>query len=382
MTSVEEIVPLLNRVSLFSTLPQEDLERLVAVGEEQLLPAGTLLFEEGEDGDTFYAVISGAVEIFRKKGDGTPERLAIRRGGDAFGEMALLENAPRSASARTLEESRLLLLNREGFHTIFDPNTPAARMLATLSRSLRALDVRFTARDRGAGIGEGLRHFNSVLRQGLLPRTAPNLPGFQVAAGSSLVDGGSGDTLWDAFPQGGGGTVLAILRVRGEGWPPAHLLGVTSAVLRAVARTTETPDALLREANETLVGRAVGGVDQHVECALIRVSGSSIGWSSAGQPPAVLLRIPSGVEELTSFGPPLGMMSGFSYGARTLSLAPGESLLALSHGTLGLMRGAADLVAARRGESPSELVGKLQSALARAHSDGSDSTVILLRRDT
>ncbi len=67
MATVDEIIPLLRKVSLFEGLPREDLERLAGIGEERVLPAGETLFEEGEEGDAFFAVVSGAVEILRRR---------------------------------------------------------------------------------------------------------------------------------------------------------------------------------------------------------------------------------------------------------------------------------------------------------------------------
>jgi CRP-like cAMP-binding protein len=79
--------------------------------------AGTVLFEEGQPGEHMYVVTSGQVEIRRKVGE-VDRVLAVLMPGDFFGEMAILNNRPRSATAVTRVESRLLVIEGRMFEAM------------------------------------------------------------------------------------------------------------------------------------------------------------------------------------------------------------------------------------------------------------------------
>ncbi len=384
MSSVEEILPMLQGVTLFEGLSPEDLRRIAAIGEERSAEEGELLFEEGEEGNAFFLVISGAVEILRDRADGSRERLAVRRTGDAFGEMALLDDAPRSATARVQKEARLLVLSRDAFREVLDPDSPAFRMLGSLSRSLRALDVRFTAGQRQMARQDGIPELNRLIRQGLLPTRVPLVSGYEAAAGTSVKEDGEGATSWDVFSLSGGQPVFGLYHAAGGGFPPAQTLSVFRGVLRALARTASTLEGLLSEANEVMSDLAVPGaqpsVEQSVECALLSPGKEGVVWAGAGRPPGIVVRAGGGREPLPAFGPPLGMMEGFRYGARKLVLSGGDAVLALSEGTPGLVEGAGDLAHRLRERTVDEVVGTLHQAFERAEGAPAEVSVVLLRR--
>jgi CRP/FNR family transcriptional regulator, cyclic AMP receptor protein len=83
----------------------------------QDFPAGSVLFEEGQPGDDMYVVLTGKVEIRRKVGE-TEHVLAVLGVGDFFGEMAILNARPRSATAVTLSTSRLLVVHGRMFEAM------------------------------------------------------------------------------------------------------------------------------------------------------------------------------------------------------------------------------------------------------------------------
>jgi signal transduction histidine kinase len=91
----------LRAVPLFQQLAPDDLERLAAASTEVVLEPGEQLFAEGDPGPSAYVITDGEIEIVKKSG-GREVRLAIRRPGEVIGEMALLRDSPRSATARAL----------------------------------------------------------------------------------------------------------------------------------------------------------------------------------------------------------------------------------------------------------------------------------------
>lgn len=101
---------------------------------------GEYVFREGELGTEMYIIHEGQVEILNRVGD--EERLlAVLEKGDFFGEMALLEDRPRAASARALTATRLLQINGSTFDQMLRDNPEiAVRMMRKLSRRLREAD--------------------------------------------------------------------------------------------------------------------------------------------------------------------------------------------------------------------------------------------------
>lgn len=94
--------------------------------------AGTILFEQGEPGDVMYVIESGAVELIRSK-DENKRVLAILRTGEFFGEMAIVSQRPRSATAVVREDVRLLVMESDALSTMMRENAEiAARILRTL----------------------------------------------------------------------------------------------------------------------------------------------------------------------------------------------------------------------------------------------------------
>ncbi|MDX1566189.1 MAG: cyclic nucleotide-binding domain-containing protein [Longimicrobiales bacterium] len=379
--SVEEVLPILRQVSLFEGLPDDDLRKLAEIARGTTAEEGEILFEEGEAGHAFYVVFEGAVEILKAGAEGE-EKLAIRRAGEGFGEMALIDDSPRSATARVVAPTRLILIDRESFRDLLEQDRLATRMLEVLARALRALNVRFAAQERGAPAGYDMREVSRLLQRGLLPRNAPKVAGYDIAAGTSLEDDGEGRTAWDAIPLEGGDTALVSLLVRGDGFPPAHYLAVARALLREVARSGATARDLLERANEGMADATVEGMNQYVECGLLVPTDDGVVWSGAGRTPAAVLRHDGNYVELQSHGPPLGMMGGFRYGIQRLQMAQGDVALVLSEASKGLFRGAADLVATLEGKPVREVVETVHRALRRARGGDVPETSVLFARRT
>ena len=129
-------IELLRTVPLFSRL--DDAE-LIAVGrhaDEVAVGEGQTLVAQDSAGTSFYIIIEGAADVVR---DG--QKLAELGAGDFLGEMALLEDLPRSATVVTTKPSRVLEMHRRDFSTVLDEAPHLARkMLATMAHRLRYAD--------------------------------------------------------------------------------------------------------------------------------------------------------------------------------------------------------------------------------------------------
>ena len=110
-TEANEPVSNLSFLQLFASLGREQLNRLMT---EQTCAPGDVIFKEGEPGDTMYIIRSGLM-VAIKGGLQAPTFLGYRGPGEVMGEMALLEDQPRSASGIVLKKGRLMRISREDF---------------------------------------------------------------------------------------------------------------------------------------------------------------------------------------------------------------------------------------------------------------------------
>jgi CRP/FNR family cyclic AMP-dependent transcriptional regulator len=109
------MIEYLTNVSLFSKLNQDQLAALAAICHKRTFKASTVLFSEKELGATFYIVFSGSVKIYTTSSSGEEKILSLFKAGESFGELSLLDGKPRSASAKTLEDSVLIVLSADNF---------------------------------------------------------------------------------------------------------------------------------------------------------------------------------------------------------------------------------------------------------------------------
>jgi CRP/FNR family cyclic AMP-dependent transcriptional regulator len=128
-------------VELFEHLGPDDRERLAAAVDLRTLAAGEVLFQAGTPGESLYIVRSGEIELFVRDNAGQKIVLTIARPGEIFGELALLDRGPRTATALALGDTELLELDREDLLLLFQ-KTPAAalRLLAGMGQMTRKAD--------------------------------------------------------------------------------------------------------------------------------------------------------------------------------------------------------------------------------------------------
>lgn len=105
----------LQRIELFAGLKPEAIELVAQVATEESHALGTKIFQHGDAGDKLYLILEGRIRISREVPGMGEEALAVLGPGQVFGEMALLDDSPRSADARVHERCRLLAIPKDGF---------------------------------------------------------------------------------------------------------------------------------------------------------------------------------------------------------------------------------------------------------------------------
>ena len=135
------LIPILQRVPLFSQLSAVELQRVVDVARERAYPRNSVILFEDDPGDALFVVATGQVKVVLIGEDGREVILSVMGPGEFFGEMSLLDDEPRSAHVIAMEDSSLAVLRREDFESILTA-TPqiALALLRELSRRLRRAD--------------------------------------------------------------------------------------------------------------------------------------------------------------------------------------------------------------------------------------------------
>ena len=139
----------LKQTALFGRLGDAHLSLLASLTEIREVPRNEFVFCEGDEGDAFYIILSGRIRISRRIAGIGEEALAVLDKGAHFGEMALVDDMPRSADATAHEAAVLLRLGRRELHDLLFINRDAAyevlwAFVRTLSARLRETGDKLT----------------------------------------------------------------------------------------------------------------------------------------------------------------------------------------------------------------------------------------------
>ncbi len=137
----KEALESLRTIPLFQHVSDEDLESIASLLIERRFPNNKTIVEEGLPGDYMYVIREGRVKVTKLSGDGREKILEMLEAGDFFGEMSLLDRAPRSASVKALTDTRILALARNDFLSVLRRSPDLAMaVIQELTRRLRLVD--------------------------------------------------------------------------------------------------------------------------------------------------------------------------------------------------------------------------------------------------
>jgi CRP/FNR family transcriptional regulator, cyclic AMP receptor protein len=128
-------------VPMFSGLQRDELLKFAELTRERTYPKGSVILFQGDPGDSLYVLRQGRAKVVLIGEDGREVILGVLEPGAHFGELALIDDQPRSAHVIAMEDSQLLILRREDFRRRVEANpTVAWALLTELSRRLRRAD--------------------------------------------------------------------------------------------------------------------------------------------------------------------------------------------------------------------------------------------------
>ncbi|MBN2501831.1 MAG: cyclic nucleotide-binding domain-containing protein [Anaerolineales bacterium] len=143
MPDVKETVSVLDRTPLFRGLKKNQLERLARRFVEREYEEGKAMVTQGQGGEGFFIITSGHADVIRERLDGSKEKVNEFKTGDFFGELALLDDGPRTASVIATEATTCLVLARWDFFGVLKEDVDTAiTILQEMAKRFRmALEV-------------------------------------------------------------------------------------------------------------------------------------------------------------------------------------------------------------------------------------------------
>ena len=143
---------MLQQVEIFQGLSPEELETLAASSTSRSFPKNTVVINEGDEANALYVMISGQVKVFLSNEEGKEIIVNMQGACEHFGELALLDSTPRSASVMTTEKTKLAVVSKPDFQRMLADHpgialslirdlTHRVRVLSENVKSLALLDV-------------------------------------------------------------------------------------------------------------------------------------------------------------------------------------------------------------------------------------------------
>ena len=347
--------PGMAKMLLFGSAPSNELEHLILNLTQIDLPANTLIFREGDYGNHFYVVLNGSVEIIKALGTADERLLSTRSPGECFGEMALLDpKHVRSASVRARNAITLLEVKRGDFDAMLQLQPALAYDMARmLSQRLRDAD-NATIRDlqgKNRQLAKAYQDLQAAqaliiekeklerelevareIQRSLLPRSLPDLPGFDFGARMEPARAVGGD-FFDFIPFADGNLGIAVGDVSGKGVPAAIFMAMTRSLMRAEVREAASPKEALRGLNKNLLEMNDTGMFVTVLYGVLHAATCRFTYGRAGHElPVLCNELGVAVTPCCGRGEPLGVFADPEIDEKTIQLSPGETLLIYTDG--------------------------------------------------
>lgn len=345
---------------VFEGLDEHELEELLETGQVRHYPSGHVLCREGEMEHTFYLLLDGQVDITIQMLDGTPRKVSQRKAGEYFGEMALIENRPRSATVTATTETEVFEFSEEVFDALLAENPQIATMvLRQLTTYLRKSDQAAIA-DLSRKNAELAKAYNDLqaaqaalvikerlereleiaaeVQQSMLPDVFPEIDGWAFSGHNEPARTVGGD-LFDIIPLDEEHIGLLLADVADKSVHAALFMAVTRTLFRAEATRSHSPAETALNVHKGILG-ASSRDDMFVTAfyGVLNTRTGDMRYVRAGQDFPIVLR-PSGgsFEELMPRGRFLGMLTDLSLEEAELHLAPGDTLVVYSDGVTDMI---------------------------------------------
>ena len=402
--------------SLMSTLDTTITTLVAEHLQEEVFPADHVVFEDNAPGEALYIIKSGRVRVSKMLNNGQEHTFAELGPGEFFGEMALLEEKPRSARVSTCTATRLLSMSRQTFNTLIEHHPAvAANFLKIISARLRqrnhAQEILLgELADKNAALERALADLRAAMatvaehervkrdleiardiQQQMLPTTFPQLPRLQLYATTVPAQWVGGD-FYDAVCLEDQRVGLLLGDVAGKGIPAAMQMAKLMGEFHASVSHRPEPVEVVQLLNGLLCQRNVQWTSfVTVQYLVLDLEQRHMQFICAGHPPILLCHADGRIERLGSYpNLPLGVDDTFTYRQEEYWLQPDDRLLLYSDGAYELANAQGEMWGLSRLEAcfaatpaaPLAAIAALQEALdafGMVHSPRDDTTLLCAR---
>jgi len=363
--SLKTKVELIRNIPLFSSLPRNEIEILVADLHTRDYPAGTVVFDEGATDAKCFIVQDGRVEIIKSLGAMDERILAVRENGTVLGEMSLFTpEKAHTASVRALTALTLLEITQAEFDALLHRQPAMAYEIARITSERLDESENLTIRDLRKKNLELSRAYEELkaaqeqiiekkllekelqiartIQQSILPQEIPQFERLQ--CGALMVPARSiGGDFYDFFPLDEERLGVVVGDVSDKGVPSALYMALTYSLVRAEASHTATPGETLRCVNRHLLDINVSDMFVTLFYGVINIRSGVFHYARAGHLPPFLtsaegqpLPVPS------QLGQALGLFEEPVLDEQQIELPPGGWLLLFSDGLTDAMNQVGD----------------------------------------
>ncbi len=353
--------------------------------DQTFLP-GQTIFKTGDVGDAMYILLEGEVHI--KVDDRIIDQLYT---GDLFGEMALVDAQPRSASAIAFSECKLMKIDENRFVEMASQlpkfGLAVMRIMSTRTRRLIQEEVSRQRLVEELAIG-------TEIQQGLLPDTMPDFAGWEFAAVYKTATQVGGD-LYDFVLEADKPDFVefVVADVTGKGVPAALFMASMRSVLRTLAQHSDSPTYILQQSNRSIIEDMRAPLFLSALFGRLNLKTGDVTLANAGHDwPLWVKANEDQVETLEMPGYVLGMFREIEPEEKSVTLQPGDSLILYTDGVTEARNSAGeffdddrlvDVVKTHANASAEKIAAQIVGAV-EAFTDGhprsDDLTLVVIRR--
>jgi len=369
-----------------ATLSEEDVFLFAADKDCIRLPSGSVIIREGERGDQMFILVSGELEVTVEN-----KHIDYLTAGTILGEMAMVDDRPRSATATAATDVVLAPIDRERFLAILRQSPQfAVRIMNIMSvRTRRLLEEELQRQRLEEELAIGRR-----IQLSLLPRSCPIIPGYELAAGYRAARQVGGDLYDFIMPPIAPGTVhIVVADVTGKGVPAALYMAVSRTLFHTHALENPTPSEALDRVNRFIRQDETTPLFLSAFYAVLDTDAACLTYANAGHNPPLWIHSNTGeVSELVARGIVLGAFDGYLPEDVMCVLEPGDFVVFFTDGITEARNlageflddeGLVEIVRSRRWNHAEELVTAIIAAVdefSAGTPQADDFTVVVLRR--
>jgi sigma-B regulation protein RsbU (phosphoserine phosphatase) len=326
-----------HKIPLFRNVKKKHLK--AAVSRCQLLPLapGSVLLSPGQTNEDIFIILSGTVTVHLGGEGYRGEGIAIPI-GQCIGEFSAIDGRPASALVRAEDEAVVLRIPQRVFwsHMVQLPGVARNMMISLVERTRLTNQLTMKAQREALELTQLRKELDLArdLQLNMLPPRGPLFSGHPDLEVSSLMEPATtvaGD-FFDAFFVDSGTLFVCIGDVSGHGLGSALFMARTVGLLRILANTESSPEAVLRRLNDSLTEGNDAALFVTMFCGYLEVGSGRFTYSNAGHLPPLLLQ----GQEIRPIPMPKGALVGVfprrTYSCLSLQLNPGDLLMVYTDG--------------------------------------------------